>query len=184
MALSLGNRSACLFQSGDYELAISDINFALSVGYPDDIKYKLYDRLGRCQLKNGNPVKAKPSFLIATQLISKSNDIDDKKKDQLKHSLESLIKECENKIKSKDITTNKVENKTLPDIQINIEDMIRSKEYPALASKVEVKQDNVVGRHVVAKETLQLGETVLTESPYAAVLYPENNGKNCHNCFK
>ena len=185
MALSLGNRSACLFQSGDYELAISDINFSLSVGYPEDIKYKLYDRLGRCHLKNGNPVKAKPSFLIAIQLISKCNDIDEKKKEQLKHSLELLIKECEIKTKPKDTTTNGTENnKTIPDTQINIDDLIRSKEYPALASKVEVKQDKIVGRHVVAKEQLKLGETILTESPYAAVLYPENNGKNCHNCFK
>ena len=82
------------------------------------------------------------------------------------------------------IIVNGTENKKISDIQIQIDDMIRSKEFPALANKLEVKQDNIVGRHVVAKESLKLGETVLTESPYAAVLYPENNGKNCHNCFK
>ena len=184
MALSLGNRSACLFQSGDYELAIADINFALSVGYPEDIKYKLYDRLGRCHMKNSNPIKAKPSFLIATQLLSKCNDLDEKKKSQLKNSFESLIKECENAINSKDKILNGTQNKKTLDIQIKVDDMIRSKEFPALANKLEVKQDNIVGRHVIAKDSLKLGETVLTESPYAAVLYPENNGKNCHNCFK
>ena len=184
MALSLGNRSACLFQSGDYDLAISDINFALSVGYPEDIKYKLYDRLGRCHLKNCNPVKAKPSFLIATQLLSKCDDIDEKKKSELKNSLELLIQECNNSINVKDKIGNIKENRTMPDIQIHIDDMIRSNEYPALAEKLEIRQDNIVGRHIIAKESLQLGETVLTESPYAAVLYPENNGKNCHNCFE
>ena len=184
MALSLGNRSACLFQSGDYDLAISDINFAFSVGYPEDIKYKLYDRLGRCHLKNNNPVKAKPSFLIATQLLSKCNDLDEAKISQLKRSFELLIQECENSINAEDKMTNGKQSKVLPDIQISTNDMIRSKEYPSLADKLEIKEDKIVGRHIVAKESLKLGETVLTESPYAAVLYPENNGKNCHNCFE
>ena len=72
----------------------------------------------------------------------------------------------------------------MPETTINTTDMIRSNDYSALGSKVEVKQDDVVGRHVVANEYLELGETVLVESPFAAVLYPEQNGKNCHNCFK
>jgi hypothetical protein len=184
LALSLANRSACLFQTGDYELAIADINFALSLGYPEDIKYKLYDRLGRCHLKNGNPAKAKPSFLIANQLVSKCNDIEENKRDQLVSSFDMLTKECEKSLTSpNDIRITK-ENSPMPDTKVDTTDMVPSEEYPALVSKVEVRQTDDVGRHVVAKESLELGDTVLVEHPYAAVLYPEQNGKNCLNCFK
>ena len=167
---------------GDYELAIADINFALSLGYPEEIRYKLYDRLGRCHLKNGNPVKAKPSFLIAHQLLSKSGDMEEKKMDELKSSLQTCIRECEKLLGNTAKQTE--EDISLPDTMIDTTDMIRSTDYSALGFKVEVKQDDVVGRHVVAKESLELGETVLVESPFAAVLYPEQNGKNCHHCFK
>lgn len=184
LALSLGNRSACLFQIKDYELAIADINFALSLGYPEEIKYKLYDRLGRCHLKNGNPLKAKPAFLIANQLLSKSKEAEEKKLEKLKKSFQCLIEECEQLSKCSANGKSKENDFSLPDTTIETTDMVQSKEYPALSAKVEVKQNDVVGRHVVAKESLQLGDTVLVESPFAAVLYPEQNGKNCHNCFK
>lgn len=173
-----------MFQSGDYELAIADINFALSLGYPEDIKYKLYDRLGRCHLKNGNPAKAKPSFLIANQLVSKCIDIEEKKRNQLLSSFNTLTNDCEKSITSCNNITTNVEKNQVPDTTVDTTDMVPSEEYPALVSKVEVRETDEVGRHVVAKESLELGDTVLVERPYAAVLYPEQNGKNCHNCFK
>ena len=185
LALSLGNRSACLFQTGDYDLATADINFAMSLGYPEEIKYKLYDRLGRCHLKSGNPIKAKPAFLIANQLISKASDIEERRMDELKKSFKSLIEQCEKQLSTQSNgTDDKISKPHLPDINIDTSDMFPCKEYPALVSKVEVKQSDSVGRHVVAKEAMQLGDTVLVENPYAAVLYPEQNGKNCHHCFK
>ena len=185
LALSLGNRSACLFQMGDYELAISDINFALSLGYPEQIRYKLYDRLGRCHLKGGNPAKAKPSFLIAQKLVSNcAADMEEKKINELKNSFQDCIQECEKISNVSNKPDQTKETISLPDAMINTTDMTRSNDYPALGFKVEVKQDDIVGRYIMAKESLKVGETVLVESPFASVLYPEQNGKNCHHCFK
>ena len=100
LSLSLGNRSACLLKMDDYENAIADINFALSLGYPEQTRYKLYDRLGKCHLKNGNPLKAKPAFLIAHQLVSKCDEkCDAKKVEDLKSFYQLCIKECDKNCK-------------------------------------------------------------------------------------
>ena len=185
LALSLGNRSACLFKMGDYELAIADINFALSLGYPEQTRYKLYDRLGKCHLKNGNPAKAKPSFLIANQLVCKSDDMEINKLEELKSSFQQSIQECEKEVNLANVAKQLKANATLPNPQsFNNSQMDRSQQYQALGSKLEVIKDDIVGRHVVAKENLELGEKVLVENPFAAVLYPEQVGKACASCFR
>ena len=170
---------------GDYELAIADINFALSLGYPEQTRYKLYDRLGKCHLKNGNPAKAKPSFLIASQLVCKSDDIEINKLKELKSSVRQSIQECEKEVNLANVTKQAKLNATLPNPPFfNNSQMDRSQQYQALGSKLEVIKDDIVGRHVVAKENLELGEEVLVEHPFAAVLYPEQIGKACTNCFR
>ena len=53
-------------------------------GYPEETRYKLYERLGKCQIKLGRPMKAKPALLIASQLIRKSGLGEEKEKQLLK----------------------------------------------------------------------------------------------------
>ena len=57
-------------------------------------------------------------------------------------------------------------------------------DYPALSSKATVSSRKNYGRHVVATDTIGVGETILVEEPYAAVLYPEKMGLYCSHCFK
>ena len=51
------------------------------------------------------------------------------------------------------------------------------------SSKVEVKFDPVIGRHIVASEDIKPFETVLVEDPVAWVLYPSKAGFNCTHCL-
>ena len=69
---------------------MEDINFALSLGYPAETRYKLYERLGKCHIKLGNPVKAKPALMIAAQLIKKATDLEETKKKSLFNSIQKL----------------------------------------------------------------------------------------------
>ena len=48
LAFSLGNRSACSFRMEMYREAIQDIQVALSLNYPRESTFKLYERLARC----------------------------------------------------------------------------------------------------------------------------------------
>ena len=43
-----GNRSVVLFNQSDYENCLSDISAALHFGYPENLKYKIYERQGKC----------------------------------------------------------------------------------------------------------------------------------------
>ena len=56
----------------------------LCSGYPEETRYKLYERLGKCQIKLNRPMKAKPALLIASQLIRKSGLGEEKEKQLLK----------------------------------------------------------------------------------------------------
>ena len=175
---------------GDYENAIADINFALSLSYPVETRYKLYDRLGKCHLKSGNPAKAKPAFLIGNQLVSNCDANQQDAKDvkhceELKKSFLLSIKECD-KMNLKD-SDRKTTESTMPYTEQKREttngDSLGGS-HEGLGCKLQVMQDNAVGRYVVAKGNIAAGETVLVENPYAAVLYPEKGGANCHNCFR
>ena len=67
---------------------------ALAVGYPEESRYKLSERLGRVYLKMGLIQWAKTSFLISEQLLLKST-LAENKKDEFKTMLEKLTNECE-----------------------------------------------------------------------------------------
>ena len=69
MALSLANRSACLFHLGEYEATVSDVHSAIASGYPEAQRHKLYLRLAKSYLKLGLPARARPALLIAKSLL-------------------------------------------------------------------------------------------------------------------
>lgn len=171
----MGNRSACLFSSGDFAEAAADINFALSLGYPAATRYKLYERLGRCHLKLGNALKARPAFVIVKQLLQgdppEGHALPKEKRSALLNSTEKLLTECQGAPGPAFPATRGQNGPTTMVAQ-------------GLSSKVAIVRDSLVGQHAVAKETLLPGEVVLREEPCAAALYPEKLGFNCTHCFK
>ncbi len=75
---------------GSYEEACSDINLALALGYPEEGRYKLYERLGRIYSKMGLAPRAKTSFMIAKQLVISSSSLTNEKKTEFLKMLEQL----------------------------------------------------------------------------------------------
>lgn len=64
LALGFANRSAVKFSSGEYSSCITDIDYALAGEYPDHLKYKLYERKGRCLQQMGMNSSSKESFQV------------------------------------------------------------------------------------------------------------------------
>lgn len=64
LALGFANRSAVKFSSGEYSSCITDIDYALTGEYPDHLKYKLYERKGRCLQQMGMNSSSKESFQV------------------------------------------------------------------------------------------------------------------------
>lgn len=65
LAIAYANRSAVLFKLGKFDLCILDIDRALSNSYPKPLKYKLYERKGKCLLEIGRHFEAKSLFLVS-----------------------------------------------------------------------------------------------------------------------
>ena len=86
LAYSLGNRSACLVRMEMYQEAIDDIQLALSLNYPKEDRYKLYERLGKAYMAIGETAKARGAFLILKELTQ------DEEKFSLLMNSESNIK--------------------------------------------------------------------------------------------
>ena len=47
-SMAVANRSAVLIHIKKYSECLADIELALSYGYPDILKYKVYERQGKC----------------------------------------------------------------------------------------------------------------------------------------
>ena len=53
-----------------------------------------------------------------------------------------------------------------------------------VSSKVEVRCDDTVGRHVVALEDIEVGEVIVEEEPLSSVLHASKLSSNCSRCLK
>lgn len=90
----MANRSAALFSLQDYTECIQDIQLAMKEGYPNDLQYKLYERMGQCYKQLGQPAKAKVSFQVAAKMIEQSS-LSEKKKDEWSLNLQNEISRCD-----------------------------------------------------------------------------------------
>lgn len=56
--------------------------------------------------------------------------------------------------------------------------------YHSASSVVDVKETPEFGRYALAGRDIKVGEVLLTEKPYCAVLLAEYAKTHCFNCFK
>ena len=84
LALALANRSACLERSKHYEEAVQDIRLALLYGYPENKRYKIYQRLAHCYTALEKKGKAKAALEMALKATeegtTKQENLSDAKK--------------------------------------------------------------------------------------------------------
>jgi len=75
LALALGNRSACLLQLKKYSGCLEDIRLALSYGYPEQLQYKVYDRMGRAYIEMNRMREARDAFEKGISLLQSMTSI-------------------------------------------------------------------------------------------------------------
>ena len=91
LSLLFANRSAALFHLGYISLAQKDVKLAFSLNYPGELHYKLYERSGRCFLRQGNKGEANHMFKLAISALQNSA-LEEAKLRANKKLLEDLIK--------------------------------------------------------------------------------------------
>jgi tetratricopeptide (TPR) repeat protein len=183
LAYAYANRSACLYYLGEMQLALADIQLALSHNYPAALQFKLYERMAKCWLQLGGPKERARQALLdgKKQLERQRNSME---KGKLETALKSLqeVSKCladGQPLPGEAIVLATEEAATVPKLKLGPSKAVRE-----MSSLLSVQHSpSAGGRHVVAAKPIQTGDTLLVEEPFASVLYPDKLGTNCSACF-
>ncbi|XP_012270272.1 SET and MYND domain-containing protein 4 [Orussus abietinus] len=168
LALAYGNRSAVLFRLKKYKECLEDIERALSSNYPDDSRPKLLLRREMCFKVLGELDREK-KFQETHQLMEKMSV-----KEGSKAVLENMVRMIK-----LDELRGKVNEKEYPLPEI----ASCNPEVPVASDGVQIKYDDIFGRHLVATRDIKPGEILVVEKPYALVLAPERRYTHCAKCL-
>eukprot|EP00092_Neocalanus_flemingeri_P005382 GFUD01005799.1.p1 GENE.GFUD01005799.1~~GFUD01005799.1.p1 ORF type:complete len:667 (-),score=156.69 GFUD01005799.1:117-2117(-) len=181
LAYSIANRSACLYYMGDLKRCMADIEFAMAHGYPDQLRYKLYERKAKCFVQMKQFDKAKSALTAAKKnLEANKSKFDEKTLNKGIKSLKDLLASISQKkgLDDEVIIVDEEQTPVVPKLSKGY-----NKKMQNLSNLVKVEHNEDVGRHVIAAKPIQAGDTLAVEEPFAAVLYPDKLGSNCDNCF-
>lgn len=179
-SLALANRSAATFQLGKYDLALRDMALCLKHGYSRDLRFKLYDRMGKSYYQLKKYREAKVSFTNAKVALAESVLTESKREVWLKN-IEEAIKGCSSPSIKNDSTNSNEEpfNKEVP-----IANKPTSQRFPCAADSFDVQYDDKKGRYVIATTDVKIGDIVASEPSLACVLAPDKYATHCYHCLK
>jgi hypothetical protein len=158
IALTYSNRSAIFLALKKYQLCLNDIEQAFKHNYPSNSRHKLVDRKVDCLVKLNKQNEA-ISYL--------KNVLEN---DQLSYN-DEIIKNFEAKL-----SILETEGLKQPDIS-----------EPALpndSKSFKIEHSYECGNYIKSLKTIEIGEQVLVEYPFASVLLKENISTNCYDCMK
>ncbi|ELT91670.1 hypothetical protein CAPTEDRAFT_90747 [Capitella teleta] len=181
LVLAQANRSASLFQMKQYEDSLADIALALKYGYPSALRYKLYDRQGRCCMELDRPADALEAFENGDKSLEQSK-LDEQQKSNARRAITKQIELCKLKVSGAP-KPGKAEDKfggLCQEPGFNAP----SRRYPQASEAFDVKYCLEKGRHAMAVQNIKVGDTVVKEDPYVWVLDPSQYGYRCYHCFK
>ncbi|XP_017884795.1 SET and MYND domain-containing protein 4-like [Ceratina calcarata] len=170
LALAYANRSAILVKLHKYEMSLQDIDRALTLTCPDNVRAKLCVRKIECLNALRDP-KVKNSIEEARCSLE-GLCLDDTLRKKFIEQLDSM-KMARNVRKRGDL-------KQPPVPEINN----RNVEVPCASDAVRIEYNEEYGRHVVATRDIKPGEVVVVEKPYSLMLTYENVYSHCSNCLE
>ena len=201
MAYVLANRSAALFYLKLYGESVKDIDSAFSLGYPEELAYKLHERKGKSFVQLGRAEEAAKCFEKAAACVSRSK-LDTNARDNLLQSLDKQKKKLIRQISvasqngnDKDCNTS---NNGMTANSNNCDNCFKARsvmeEFPQLNGETsktfgctiagfQHAQSEDKGRYIVAGRDIPIGDVISGESPYCSVLYSEYYLTHCNNCL-
>ncbi|KAK0175758.1 hypothetical protein PV327_009484 [Microctonus hyperodae] len=174
LSLAYANRSAALFAARLYDDCLIDIERALALNYPNELKAKLYARRVRClSILNVNSSDELNDALDKTRAWLEKMDLNNAGRVIVEKTLNNSmnIKIEKPRIKLDD-------ERNLPEIPND------NKEIPGASSAIAINYSEEFGRHIVATRDIEPGELIVAQKNYSWVLDPEKYYSNCWNCSK
>lgn len=172
LARAFANRSAVLTNSAMYEDSLKDIERALKIGYPDNLKAKLYARKAKNLLALSQKMcpEVKEAIAQANMWIEK---MDDSNKKKVLSSLDQLQTQSLKKpVKKWD------DNFFMPKITNENPKILRA------SYAIDIQQSEKFGRHIVATKDIKAGEAVMLHKAYSTILFTKHWHTYCWNCVK
>lgn len=168
-----------MFHLKKYKECLRDIELAIDCGYPETTRYKLFDRQGSVYLAQGNTSEASLSYqkaldnLLTAGLSAKAMAT---WQANIGKQLEKCRKDKITPVSDEDLEGTKM---TVPALTGDA-----CEKYSNASVAVKVEYDASRGRHTVADRDIKVGDVLLSELPFAAVMLPgEYADKHCHRCF-
>jgi len=172
-------RSAALFHLKHYKECLRDIELAMESGYPDATRYKLFERQGSVYLALGNTSEAMACFqkaldnLLTAGLSAKATAT---WQANIGKRMESCRKATIKPVNGEDSEGTKMVVPALTGES--------NEKYPDASVAVRVRYDASSGRHTVADRDIKVGDVLVSEVPFTAVMFPgEYAANHCGRCF-
>lgn len=182
MGILLANRSAALHNIGRHDLALSDVEECLRVGYPQELLYKVEERRARCLLALENHTSAIQAFRNTLKALDHAK-ISSERKQKIESDVRLMLavmdkgnqtkgkkgaKPQQPPVLPKKIPQNDSETKAIPKIE-EVNPL-----YPSCSRAVDIRDEGgAIGRHAIATRDITPGELLVVEKPHCAVLLGE-----------
>lgn len=157
-ARAYANRSAAFIQMALYDHCLLDIDRALKIGYPDNLKTKLYVRQAKSLIALDQKVSARVQESLANARVW-SEQIDEVNREKVIRTLDSLNPEsspkCSNIIWNNDIF--------IPETPTDNPKILGA------SAAIKLKYTKKLGRHVVATRDLAAGETLAVQKAFVTI---------------
>ncbi|GFR89349.1 SET and MYND domain-containing protein 4-like [Elysia marginata] len=179
LSLAYNNRSTTNFYMKKYGLCLQDIEMAFLHHYPENKCYRLHQRVGRCMYYMNQKELAIKAFQKTIASLDQA-EICSKEKVTMVSDMKKAIDQCDS-IQGPPANIS-IEgfnhcHKGIPKLSGN-----PSKEVPCLSECVEIRLDAHGGRGLFAKRDIQIGETLIVETPFSCALLRECNLSHCQHC--
>ncbi|KAL6073662.1 SET and MYND domain-containing protein 4 [Balamuthia mandrillaris] len=184
-AYACANRGMALYQLKEYESAVLDLTAALDErhGYPQQRRWKLLHKRGCCWYQQKKVEEALVDFKAAeASLLQPSPASEEAAMKQIRRSLQ----QAESMLKRKGVPLG--ENKSKQTKEQHKKEDKRNKFVRAMAGNisdaVQVSYEEHKGRFVRSGRGIDVGEDIVREEAYAAVLLRHYELHRCHHCLR
>ncbi|KAK3862317.1 hypothetical protein Pcinc_031813 [Petrolisthes cinctipes] len=183
LALGMANRSAVLYEMGQFEAALADVERALTFGYPRTKIHKLHERQAKCLHALGRAQEAR-TVLEDTINSLPTLSLDEKETKVIKTSLTKLQSKCDSA--SSAGSTAQLYEKIFyrgppqpPPVSSPGHDL------PCMSDAIGIQYSPIRGRHLVAERDIQPGEVLVVEEALAATVKLDGTLRtHCSHCLR
>ncbi|XP_011635042.1 SET and MYND domain-containing protein 4-like isoform X1 [Pogonomyrmex barbatus] len=181
LSIAIANRSASLIHLDRWQDCLNDIELAIKLGYPEDLRYKLNLRAAHCYLRLGNKKSAVETLLQMHNIMISQPNMSNEKKERLQRQMNEItsrISRMKDNVNDTD-TTNTTEFPSQPEVTYGENPHFRS-----ASTAIELKQTPEKGRYVVANRDIKRGQILFVEKAFAFVPLSHVQTDICYHCCR